>query len=712
MLRRQWDCDGVYVGEAFSALMVRLFLLLLTVVSCSAFASDGPYEQALRHYYRGEYKPALVQLEKVDAHTFPDKWALSAMIYYKQDLLPFALTSLSHYKCSDEELKPYLSYMYGQIYLRMGDPKNVLDQITRFPDSESTAFVPLRMRLQLASYYLYKQNLGAAVAHLDKLDKQLPTLQGSIIYPEMLKMRTEIAMAKRDLNETTKAYGRLVQLYPDYDKGQKLWGQIGKAFAGKIKFYDVMPEAKEQMIFLEKVFAVGNFGQVIHHGQYFVSHFPADERIYKVYEMLGIAHFRFYQYEPAMTALRQAIASAPSNHEAYTARYFLGRAYERTGSYQVAEQILGEIVDEKQSNDYTVQAHYYLCRLFKLFGPAGRYVAKLGAFQEAFGDHALYRRLEWEGKWEELQRSETTAEKLMMLQRLVNDPQLFTKLIRMYQGLGVGFDAKKPELLTQALQQYPLSHYTLEVLRQHAKSDDLPASGNVIPIQKFNRLFEMGLADLALDELGYDQSFSRKFSIEILRTQLAIYLRKGEYARALDGYTRGVPFMNRFVGDIPGSLTELVYPKAFWETVQKYSSAYGVDPYLALAVMREESHFNPLGYSRTSAVGLMQIIPPTGKGIAKALKVPWRGNKMLTEPEVNIRFGIWYLSRLQNQYGGRIHYMLSGYNAGPNITRKWVDRFGTMDVAEFVKQIPYSETQDYVRRVMDTYLIYKVLYQT
>ncbi|EFK95290.1 protein containing Lytic transglycosylase-like, catalytic domain [sediment metagenome] len=163
----------------------------------------------------------------------------------------------------------------------------------------------------------------------------------------------------------------------------------------------------------------------------------------------------------------------------------------------------------------------------------------------------------------------------------------------------------------------------------------------------------------------------------------------------------------------PASWWALSFPRGYWEIVLKYSSKYKVDPYFVLAVLREESLFNPEIVSSARAIGLMQIIPETGHNLFTVLH--WRNfdRKKLFDPEINIQLGIIYLSRLLKEYKGNIYYTLCAYNAGPQALKKWTrHREQNDDIDEFIERIPFGETRMYVKRVMNTYLTYKMIYES
>lgn len=161
---------------------------------------------------------------------------------------------------------------------------------------------------------------------------------------------------------------------------------------------------------------------------------------------------------------------------------------------------------------------------------------------------------------------------------------------------------------------------------------------------------------------------------------------------------------------------KLAYPRAFYSQVLKYSREYNLDPYLVLAVIREESRFNPKVVSWAKAHGLMQIIPSTGRGIARLLRIKPYYTRRLFEPEVNIRMGCYYLSNLLKRFQGNTYLALAAYNGGPRKVRGWLNiwwrAYGDqVDIDEFVEGIPYRETRRYVQKVMGSYMEYKRIYE-
>jgi soluble lytic murein transglycosylase len=155
----------------------------------------------------------------------------------------------------------------------------------------------------------------------------------------------------------------------------------------------------------------------------------------------------------------------------------------------------------------------------------------------------------------------------------------------------------------------------------------------------------------------------------------------------------------------------LIYPYAFPEYIKKYSSEFGVDPLYVLAVMREESRFDPEAGSYVGALGLMQVMPATGKGIANSLGIKNFTSQMLLDPEISVKMGCFYLSEQLKNFSGNNYYASGAYNGGPGAMSKWISERGDKNIDEFIELIPYDETRNYIRKVMGSYFFYQMLYE-
>ena len=131
-----------------------------------------------------------------------------------------------------------------------------------------------------------------------------------------------------------------------------------------------------------------------------------------------------------------------------------------------------------------------------------------------------------------------------------------------------------------------------------------------------------------------------------------------------------------------------------------------------LGLSRQESEFNPRAYSRAGARGMMQLIPSTAQATAKKERIAYRQSALLDDPHYNMTLGSAHLSHLIDRYGGSWIMTFAGYNAGVNRVTQWVEAYGdprsaSVDPLDWIEQIPFEETRNYVQRVLENSQIYR-----
>ena len=156
----------------------------------------------------------------------------------------------------------------------------------------------------------------------------------------------------------------------------------------------------------------------------------------------------------------------------------------------------------------------------------------------------------------------------------------------------------------------------------------------------------------------------------------------------------------------PRKYLELLYPRPYMVEVESASEETGVDPLLIWSVMKRESAFYAGAVSSAGAKGLMQLMGPTAGDEAKRLGV---SEYSLFVPEDNIRFGASHLSWLSRQFE-QLSWILDAYNAGSGNLSSWLEDYKNVPTFEFMENIPYRETSEYVRKVMANFKIYKYIY--
>jgi soluble lytic murein transglycosylase len=243
---------------------------------------------------------------------------------------------------------------------------------------------------------------------------------------------------------------------------------------------------------------------------------------------------------------------------------------------------------------------------------------------------------------------------------------------------------------------------------------------NPIPTDPLIReLIALELYDDALREVQFAQ---RKWgdSPQLQATSAFIRHNQGFALKAEERFTavrgaittmrRAYPqFMAAGGERLPDEVLRIIFPLDYWPLITKYSTVHKLDPYLVAALMAQESTFTAEIRSSANAYGLMQLIPATGRRYARKLGIRNFTTNSLKNPETNVRLGTEYFKDLLTQFGGA-HYALAGYNAGENRVEAWIEERGPLPADEFVDDIPFPETQNYVKRILGTADDYRRLY--
>jgi soluble lytic murein transglycosylase len=155
----------------------------------------------------------------------------------------------------------------------------------------------------------------------------------------------------------------------------------------------------------------------------------------------------------------------------------------------------------------------------------------------------------------------------------------------------------------------------------------------------------------------------------------------------------------------------LRYPVAFKESVLPAAKNNAIDPWWVLGLIRQESRFIPDIQSSVGASGLMQIMPATGKMLAKTIGLRQSGRLELSDVEVNIQLGTSYMRQLQDRFEGSALLASAAYNAGPSRAILWRSALpGKLEGAAFAESIPFPETRDYVKRVLTNTVLYQAVH--
>jgi len=303
---------------------------------------------------------------------------------------------------------------------------------------------------------------------------------------------------------------------------------------------------------------------------------------------------------------------------------------------------------------------------------------------------------------------------------------------RALEALGKKTEARAE--LAELVRTFPLSYYMLhaysrlkaldpalarEVLNGvRAESESEPfriVRRHELDRTGFSRMLELlriGELDFALKELDALGIGRSETAAEVLWGAALVYGRAG--------FTRfSADLAKRRLSDIARrwptagweKAWQVAYPRPYADIVQSEAKTHGVDPALVYAVMREESAFDPDAVSLANAYGLMQLIVPTAKSLAKQDKITVTPTT-LRRPKVNVALGCRMLAQLSERFSDNSLLAIPAYNAGPGRPARWVKERPSADFDLWVELVPFAETRRYTKRVLSSRAVYAFLYES
>jgi soluble lytic murein transglycosylase len=427
----------------------------------------------------------------------------------------------------------------------------------------------------------------------------------------------------------------------------------------------------------------------------------------------------------AMPTLEQIARDYPDSAEAPKALYQIGQIYWNRHDNARAFEYFKNVLEKYPASSYVDRAQYASADIHEYFGRKEEAIELYSNVQKQFPKSEVRDDAAWRLAWlyyrnGELQMSQATFRAL--LAQSINGPFATASIYwqaRIAEKLSDVESAK--QLLRKIVNGGAESYYQALALR------GLERLGVPVEESKLVRPSGNNEPDPSVEpDVSFHLSRARELNAISLHSLAVVEL--DEIKRRANGKNRLQPllmreyFLNQAYGrslalasQLPVSQAErnyYRYPLAYWDSVQEKTQERGIDPYLVLALIRQESLFDARARSPAAALGLMQLIPPTAARVAKQIGLPAPSQEKLFEPELNLTLGTQYLKDLLERYSNNWFKAVAAYNAGEAAVDRWEKEIVTDDIEEFVERIPYVETRGYVKLVLRNHRIYKRLYET
>jgi soluble lytic murein transglycosylase len=408
--------------------------------------------------------------------------------------------------------------------------------------------------------------------------------------------------------------------------------------------------------------------------------------------------------DEAIVAYRAVVQAHPRSRFAAEASFLAGWLQYNRGRYREAIPALAETV-RRFSGKFADEARWYMGFSRYLLDDHAGALADLQALTARPGPHADKARY---FSARSLLRLSRRDEAIEALRKLVSGrPLSYYALLARVRLRELGPEINPPPFAPTADSGPPQGAVPLHKdLDRQVEADERVA-----------RVDELLAAGLSV-EAGYE-----------LRQAEAALIKGYGAARALpvlfDRYARGQNFqrphllaegygawaLQRDPHQSPAARAywEQVYPLAYRELIERHGPSGFNPPRYLYTIMQKESAYNPHDVSYADAIGLLQMIPPTSRRVARAIGRDYTDD-LLYDPEGNIQLGAWYIGRLLRKFKGQIALGAGSFNAGPRAMVRWLEKQGDRPLDEFIELCAYTQTREYMKKVLDIYAHYVYLW--
>lgn len=447
-----------------------------------------------------------------------------------------------------------------------------------------------------------------------------------------------------------------------------------------------------------------------------------------------------YEQRKTREALAELLALRPSQAETGAMRlHYILLCHRRLDDPASMMSALEQVRRRAPASDWTLQSliqagNYYLVR-----NEAGSYLPLFRACADQFPDAPAAPNCHWKVAWRAYLDHRQEAENLLKehLERYPYSDRAGAALYYLGKIQEERGNSAAAQLYFAELQtRFPNYYYSvLASLRPRPAAD---GGGNAAAASQFLSSIDWPQRPRAADfqpdeEARWRIARARQLAAASLETWAEIELRFGarngaaRYALAMEAaeiaarrgaWGASVRHIRGIVPDYlwlpreaaPRRFWEMAFPFPYRDAIRREARKRGLDPLLMAALIRQESEFDKDAVSPSGAIGLMQVMPPTGREIGRRLRMRRVTPRALHNPSVNLPIGAYYLARQLELRNGNVEETLAAYNAGPTRVPVWKEWGAYREPAEFVETIPLAQTRDYVQIILRNREFYRWLY--
>ena len=441
--------------------------------------------------------------------------------------------------------------------------------------------------------------------------------------------------------------------------------------------------------------------------------------------------------------------------------YYIGQSYQGRKWYNTAIKQYNAVVALGTKTDYLTRAHYQIAQCYRKKGSLTTAVNRLESFVKTYPwsqliDEALY---DIASIHEKQEKSELALNAYSRLIKVAPgseyadwaawrigwrrfDEKRYEESYKAFEGLKDNFPdnryamgahfwmakirerQNKPQLAKEIYTEVAKARYwyysarakailgiTVSELEPKAIPDAKLPSQEICP-EHLPILMQLRLYEDAIYQLTRYIDATPNAAQECFHALITCYENLSMYDKAREVADKALvsPSFDNLASTDLGKFRRWLYPLHYEQLVKKYAKQYNVDTALIYAMILEESRYRKDAISWAGAIGLMQIMPATGRQLARELKIRRFRTSMLKDPEINIRMGVKYIGYLNSIFDDNAMLVTGAYNGGPGRMRRWLDSKKIKDLDEFVEKITIRETRLHIKKVINSYDNYVEIY--
>jgi soluble lytic murein transglycosylase len=616
---------------------------------------------------------------------------------------------------------PYANYIAFVAALKAKDQSRIRPLESKLLALDNP-FITQLVALEWVDSDLLRKDFGSAEERIRMLgDVPKP----SEVEEKLLILKVKKGLESRTVIDTVTAYRQLRALYPDSDRSGDLLDTMRRRFSIDFRLEELLNTPELRSAYCMNLFDARQYKTLIGYTErVFPRRFDFGANWPTVLRQVGIAYMELGHIEKARETffiLSQISGIDPRMMaEATTFHSILVRG-SGTPFYDdsLSTKALQAVVNDLPLSPIAPRAFYALSQFFLNENRSDDLAKVLRRFRRFYNETEPYLlRISWEQQIHRINEIENLNVKALdsRFKVIIGSPAISQSMLSWLQSR---FQSSRKggsgaTSIVEGFRTVPLSYQAAWALKEWG-SVNANESAQVIHLndpmtRKYDLLFQMGLGELALREIEH-QSVNKKSEM-VNYNHIRLLLKMKQFGRGIEQARSDLGMAGTDLYRIPPGWIDMLYPQVYWDEIQKNCRKYDLDPYFVLAILREDSRFEYGDIQTRDTSHLFKIKSTVLKDVSIRLGDPWTDRKEFMTPDRAIRYAVFYIAWLRDNFDDNLLYTITAYGTDPEMATQLIrgSKNNNHSAIALMNAIPYPETRAYIQNVLDSYVIYSLIY--